>query len=81
MTSSPHEPVTVSGHLGSVSFDGQAVTIHKSIRGEHQDLPGPDLGHLDRARRDRHAGDQVHHGGRHGARQVQGARLAQGPCP
>ena len=27
-------PVTVDGYLGSVTFDGQAVTIRKSIRGQ-----------------------------------------------
>lgn len=33
MASPPQSPVTVSGYMGDITFDGQAVTIRKSIRG------------------------------------------------
>jgi hypothetical protein len=33
LMTTPRPPVTVSGYMGSITFDGQAVTIRKSIRG------------------------------------------------
>ena len=30
----PRPPVTASGYMGSITFDGQAVTIRKNIRGQ-----------------------------------------------